>query len=204
MRQSSERASPVQSEDTNVNFQSYHVADVVRPDAEVDIGTDLEDAMNGVSRAITDLEESDESIAATPRAVLLHCDLGVNRSPTVALAVFLQRGYSLRETYSMVLGTRKQIDPIAPYRRALRDYEVKLRGKSSVGHDEYFAMHISEVLEEAERAESQHEEKECDSDSDSDSDGESDTRPTHFDMALKLRCASIEALLRESEQLSEV
>lgn len=45
-------------------------------------------------------------------AVLVHCDMGVNRSPTLVLAFLVSQGLSLREAYTHVLRARPGIDPL--------------------------------------------------------------------------------------------
>lgn len=80
------------------------------------------------------------------RGVLVHCRLGHNRSPALALAFLVSKGLSLREAYRRVLSARPTVDPLPPYRRALRDLELQLQGAQTVSGDEPFAMHVSELL----------------------------------------------------------
>merc|ERR1719469_1427858 len=84
-----------------------------------------------------------------PPAVLVHCSLGVNRSPTLVLAFLVMKGLSLRQAYRQVLRTRPHIDPLPGYRDALMRYETEVRRRaSSVARSELFAMHFSELEEE--------------------------------------------------------
>lgn len=80
------------------------------------------------------------------RAVLVHCNRGHNRSPTLVLAFLVHFGLTLREAYRHVLCARPHIDPLSPYRHGLRNLEVQLRGKCSVEAEEVFGLHISELL----------------------------------------------------------
>jgi len=197
----------------SVCFQSFFVPDTLHPDANIDICTDLDDPLAELPRAIADLESRgpvsgcSQGETMLGRAVLLHCDMGVNRSPTVALAFLLQKGYSLRSAYRRLQASRPQIDPIAPFRRALRNYEVRLYGSSTVGPAEHFAMHISELVmkvekekpdlaEFAEGGDSDSDISDSD-DSDSDDDDGLVSSWSFFDEALKLRQAAIKALQQE-------
>ena len=78
-------------------------------------------------------------------AVLVHCNSGVNRSPTVVLAFLLSRGCSLREAYRHLLAARPTVDPLPNYRAALCHWETALRGSCSVG-SETWAVHVSVQL----------------------------------------------------------
>lgn len=188
---SDEQIADAEERARNISFKCFFIADFMHPDTEVDIAADLADHMSGVMQAIADAERAE----GAPRAVLLHCDLGVNRSPTLAMAFLVQQGYSLREAYRVVQGNRSKVDPIPPFRRALIDLEVRLHGASTVKPDEHFAMHISQLLAEVDRKA----EPKLDKDCDSDSDGSTwDGNPMSFDQALKLRRASIECLLKEA------
>merc|ERR1719265_497977 len=71
-------------------------------------------------------------VTKRPRAVLVHCDMGVNRSPTLVLAFLLRSGMSLRQAYRRVLEARECVDPLPAYREALRQYEMRLNGNCTV------------------------------------------------------------------------
>jgi len=73
-----------------------------------------------------------------PNGVLyMHCEGGLGRTPTVAIALLLQQGYSLPEAHRMVLAARPEIAPTGPQRdwlaeasellprRKLRSVELK-------------------------------------------------------------------------------
>ncbi len=73
-----------------------------------------------------------------PDGVLyMHCEGGLGRTPTVAIALLLQSGYSLPEAHRMVLAARPEIAPTGPQRdwlleavevlprRRLRQLELK-------------------------------------------------------------------------------
>eukprot|EP00401_Gymnodinium_catenatum_P043796 CAMPEP_0117540318 /NCGR_PEP_ID=MMETSP0784-20121206/43438_1 /TAXON_ID=39447 /ORGANISM="" /LENGTH=228 /DNA_ID=CAMNT_0005336971 /DNA_START=69 /DNA_END=752 /DNA_ORIENTATION=+ len=87
-----------------------------------------------------------QSAGTGPLAVLVHCDMGHNRSPALVLTFLLTRGLSLRGAYRQLLRARPTVDPLPPYRRALRRFEVELRGNCSVGGEEPWAMHLSELM----------------------------------------------------------
>jgi len=70
--------------------------------------------LHGLSHGL--VEEAECSVAR-PMAVLVNCDLGHNRSPTLVLASLLRMGMSLREAYRAVLRVRPTIDPLPNYRR---------------------------------------------------------------------------------------
>lgn len=94
---------------------------------------------------LENLEEEEEHARAP--AVLVHCDKGVNRSPTLVLAYLIRQGMSLRGAYQHVLRARPQIDPLPTYRRGLRALELEVHGSSTVSPDEPFAMHVSQLVE---------------------------------------------------------
>ena len=52
-----------------------------------------------------------------PDGVLyMHCEGGLGRTPTVAIALLLQQGYSMPEAHRMVLAARPEIAPTGPQR----------------------------------------------------------------------------------------
>merc|ERR1712205_166002 len=101
------------------------------------------------SKQLEAIESAMQCLAKTKttRAVLVACDMGVNRSPTLVLALLLRSGLSLRQAYRSVLSTRDYIDPLPGYREALARYEVKLKGKCTVLEDEPFVQHISVLMD---------------------------------------------------------
>jgi hypothetical protein len=99
----------------------------------------IEAGMRGDAHSLT-------TVASSPRAVLVHCDMGVNRSPTLVLAFLMRSGMSLRSAYRLVFGARECVDPLPGYRQALMAYEMKLHGKCTVAKDEHFALHLSELM----------------------------------------------------------
>ena len=90
--------------------------------------------------------EDEEEKEVRPTALLVNCDLGHNRSPTLVLAYLLRIGFPLREAYKKVFRTRPTIDPLPNYRHGLVAMEKLLRGFTSVWEEEPFHMHISELL----------------------------------------------------------
>lgn len=68
--------------------------------------------------------------------VLLHCKLGVNRSPTVTIAYLMRKeGWNLRRAYEWVKQKRPQISPHEKYLNQLRQYEVSIFGTQSYTDD---------------------------------------------------------------------
>lgn len=66
----------------------------------------------------------------------MNCDLGHNRSPTLALAFLVLAGQTLREAYRSVLRARPSVDPLPTYRRALLALEVRRIGSTTVSAEE--------------------------------------------------------------------
>lgn len=129
------------------------------------------------------------------RGILVHCDMGHNRSPTLTLAFLVSHGLSLREAYRHVLSQRQSIDPLPPYRRGLRAYELAVRAESSVEEEEPFAMHVTQLMDLVSR-ESGGKDGAC--------EGLEDTNSgLHFGVGLAVRAASIEALLAETAETAE-
>mmetsp|Transcript_95343 Transcript_95343/g.240237 ORF Transcript_95343/g.240237 Transcript_95343/m.240237 type:complete len:293 (+) Transcript_95343:74-952(+) len=122
--------------------------------------------------------------------VLVHCDLGHNRSPTLVLAFLVSAGLDLRTAYRRVLRARPTVDPLPPYRRALRSHEVALRGASSVGEEELFAMHITQIMEMLSGGPASREGID---------EVEDCLAGAHFGQGLGLREASVAALVGEEE-----
>jgi len=175
----------------SATFRSYFLADTLAADVEVDVEAEMGDILAEIMRALADASASstasDDEVAVRPRAVLLHCDQGINRSPTIALAFLLRQGMSLREAYRMLEAARPQIDPLPSFRRALLSYELHLHGSSTVTPCEPFAMHISELVKQVDMMASRQP---------GDAVGPF-FNPKAFNEALRLRRESVEALLRE-------
>lgn len=78
---------------------------------------DVEDAAVDVraKEGVGDIEHRTARISRTERiprrttGVLIHCDMGHNRSPTLVLLTLLRRGLTLREAYRTVLRERASI-----------------------------------------------------------------------------------------------
>ena len=126
-------------------------------------GGNRDDLRNGAAASAAEVSPA-VAVTAEIRGVLCHCNMGHNRSPTLVLLVLLRRGFSLRDAYRMVLGARPSIDPLPSYRRLMRDVEAAAAGISSsspssdpsspaapsVGRDELFGLHVSELLQRVE------------------------------------------------------
>ena len=124
--------------------------DRLRSDAEISIDESYEPLVM-LSAAFAACEEAVASKAeADPQAaVLVHCDMGHNRSPSLVLAFLLMRGLSLREAYRTLLAARPTVDPLPSYRRALCRLELAQRGSCSIkSSEEPWAKHLTELLSE--------------------------------------------------------
>lgn len=157
------------------------------------------EAARSASRADSALTTSAAGQAPVHRAVLVHCELGYNRSPTLVLAFLVQSGYYLREAYRRVLRCRPMVDPLPPFRRALENLERRLHSKTTIRPEDWFAKHISQLVEEVEsKAEPRQNEVVSGSDADSDSSNEDPVVDLHvLEEAVRLRDSSIAALLKE-------
>uniref|UniRef100_A0A8B9JVN7 Zgc:153044 n=1 Tax=Astyanax mexicanus TaxID=7994 RepID=A0A8B9JVN7_ASTMX len=88
----------------------------------------------------TQLEEHFDTVAdridevrAQCGRVLVHCCAGVSRSATLCLAFLVKHcGMSLIEAHGLVKSRRPIVRPNSGFWKQLIDYEVKLRGTSSV------------------------------------------------------------------------
>ena len=68
----------------------------------------------------------DESSDTDPhRTVYLHCRGGIGRTPTVAIALLMQRDLTLAEAHRMVLTARPETSPTPPQLDWLRDVEAR-------------------------------------------------------------------------------
>ncbi|OGM48061.1 putative dual specificity phosphatase Yvh1 [Aspergillus bombycis] len=68
-------------------------------------------------------ELSDDSRAARPGAVLIHCDLGISRSPTMIIA-YLMRKYGIKREDALAFVMSKQrVKPSANFTRQLQIWE---------------------------------------------------------------------------------
>mmetsp|Transcript_101975 Transcript_101975/g.288766 ORF Transcript_101975/g.288766 Transcript_101975/m.288766 type:complete len:266 (-) Transcript_101975:257-1054(-) len=157
-----------------------HMQDMLRQGERVEIETHLADHLTTLERAMDEARGSPEP----PRAVLVHCDVGINRSPALVLAFLLRCNLSLREAYRHVLRARPGIDPLPQYRHALQVYERQLHHASTVFDDELFGMHLSELIDHLEG---------------SSLEKSDDKGGEFFERAFARRDGSIQALLREPE-----
>jgi predicted protein tyrosine phosphatase len=124
----------------NVVFEKFHMDDMIHEGQVIDI-EDFSKELEAIDCAMQYVEKT-----ARPRAVLVHCDMGVNRSPTLVLAYLLRTGLSLREAYRYLFSARDFADPLPGYREALMRYEIKLQGVCTVSKEEAFALHLSELM----------------------------------------------------------
>ncbi|CAK9008895.1 unnamed protein product [Durusdinium trenchii] len=123
----------------DIEHQYFRMSDWLRPDEELDLKVELSEALQALQSAVQPMGTED-------RIVLLHCDQGHNRSPTLALSFFLYNGHNLRQAYQRLLQARPDVDPLPPYRRGLQTLESELYGEQTVFEHDYFARHITELM----------------------------------------------------------
>jgi predicted protein tyrosine phosphatase len=149
------------------------------------------------------------------RGVLVHCNEGHNRSPTLVLSYLLQCGLSLRDAYKLVLRARPTVDPLPPYRQALWNLEQEivtsqqssllLSQSSTISHnvvpsvqpEEHFHLHMSQLKDKV----LQRQEQQCNNQDDDDDPNHHHVGNTTKDVAkiaLEWRQNAIEKLLAET------
>eukprot|EP01052_Picozoa_sp_SAG31_P016785 SAG31_NODE_1125_length_9770_cov_2.732499_4_plen_295_part_00 len=135
----------------DVRVGCHALRDRLRDDEHIDVQKELGPALCFLKQAMVH-----KSGVSEPTSVLVQCDMGVNRSPTVVLAYLLLTSFTsvgtdcsartLRDCYRLVLAGRPDIDPLPAYRRSLRQCELENGQVCSVGADEHFGWHLSELL----------------------------------------------------------
>ncbi|CAE7193405.1 ALKBH3, partial [Symbiodinium pilosum] len=131
----------LENDHADIQLQYFQMSDWLRPDERLDLRHDLAEPLQALQAAVQPAGSHGD------RVVLLHCDQGHNRSPTLALAFFLCNGHTLREAYCRLLRVRMDVDPLPPYRRGLEKLEAELRGEcSSVSEHDIFALHVTELM----------------------------------------------------------
>lgn len=65
----------------------------------------------------------------TDQALYVHCQAGLGRTPTVAIALLMQHDLSLAEAHRMVLSARPEAAPTSPQLTWLEEVEARLRAK---------------------------------------------------------------------------
>lgn len=103
-----------------IDHKFFRMSDWLRPDEQLDLRVELSEALQALQSAVQ------PKSTAENRLVLLHCDQGHNRSPTLALTFFLHNGHTLRQAYGRLLEVRPDVDPLPPYRRGLCALEAEL------------------------------------------------------------------------------
>ncbi|CAK9008455.1 unnamed protein product [Durusdinium trenchii] len=140
----------------DIEHQYFRMSDWLRPDEELDLKVELSEALqvpgeksyglvNSIRFHLQALQSAVQPMGTEDRIVLLHCDQGHNRSPTLALSFFLYNGHNLRQAYQRLLQARPDVDPLPPYRRGLQTLESELYGEQTVFEHDYFARHITEL-----------------------------------------------------------
>jgi len=70
--------------------------------------------------------------------ILVHCQGGVNRSPTVVIAYLMIRlNRTLKESYQTVKESRSQISPHELYMKQLLECEQRLFGMNTINYEDY-------------------------------------------------------------------
>ena len=65
----------------------------------------------------------------TDQALYVHCQAGLGRTPTVAIALLMQHDLSLAEAHRMVLSARPEAAPTSPQLTWLEEVEARLKAK---------------------------------------------------------------------------
>ena len=113
-----------------VAFKRFSMNDWLRPDDIIDLDVAARGPLEALDQAFAAATAAITAAGGGGKAaVLVHCDLGHNRGPTLALAFLVRRGFSLRRAYKLVLRARPAVDPLPPYREALRALEARARLK---------------------------------------------------------------------------
>lgn len=72
-----------------------------------------------------------EDALAKNGRILIHCALGISRSPTIVIAYIMYRyGMTYQNAYQYVLNLRPNINPNNSFKMQLQDFEYELIGKS--------------------------------------------------------------------------
>uniref|UniRef100_A0A6B2LN85 Tyrosine specific protein phosphatases domain-containing protein n=1 Tax=Arcella intermedia TaxID=1963864 RepID=A0A6B2LN85_9EUKA len=92
-------------------------------------GTDLFSLWNECFEFIWEAKTSKKNI-------LVHCDGGVNRAPTIVVGYLISKeNYTLRDAFTLLSKVRPSIAPRKAYIDQLRKLEVQLTGKDTLGSD---------------------------------------------------------------------
>lgn len=76
------------------------------------------------------------------KSVLVHCEQGVNRSPTIVIGYLISSGkVSLKEAYTFCKTKRRMIAPHSNYFSQLVELEKRITGSSSMSLSEYKMNH---------------------------------------------------------------
>eukprot|EP00929_Paragymnodinium_shiwhaense_P072871 TRINITY_DN36997_c1_g2_i2.p1 TRINITY_DN36997_c1_g2~~TRINITY_DN36997_c1_g2_i2.p1 ORF type:complete len:312 (-),score=39.86 TRINITY_DN36997_c1_g2_i2:48-983(-) len=135
-----------ESSGSPLRLRRFEMNDWLRPDDIIDIPQDCDRQLRAVHQSIQEADEEAQRRGDVRAAVLVHCDMGCNRAPTLVLAFLVSCGLTLRQAYRFILSVRPGIDPLPPYRRGLESYEMLLQGQCTVNPEEPFCRHISELM----------------------------------------------------------
>lgn len=145
-------------------ISSHWMADRLRPEQDVDVQQVTAAAVASIEQAVgwsahetlvqaphsmhDDASTAEHPAKQNARGILIHCNEGHNRSPTLVVSYLIQCGLSLRTAYQYLLRARPTVDPLPPYRRGLwsmEDQNEEHLSNISVQPNEAFHRHISEL-----------------------------------------------------------
>ena len=86
--------------------------------------------------------------ASEGRAILVHCFMGMSRSATIVILYLMQEcDMSLKQAYDFVKRKRPTINPNPKFLKQLGEFELKLRGVSTIRFREKGPITVSTIYE---------------------------------------------------------
>jgi len=74
-----------------------------------------------------------EEAKAKNKKVLVHCEGGINRAPTICMAYLVSHeGYTLKEAYEYIKNIQPKVAPREDYIKQLQEFEKKNQGRSYI------------------------------------------------------------------------
>jgi hypothetical protein len=99
------------------------------------------------------IEESckfiNDALSICGNKVLVHCEAGISRSPTVVIGYLMRNGLSLRDSYELVLRKKSNIAPNKSFWNQLISLEKQLfkRDTASLSTEEYLSRQIKSMCQ---------------------------------------------------------